>query len=49
MVHHGNVATSLREYTENVMKSSDIPIVVGSTVTLELGIDLGDLERICCI
>lgn len=46
MVHHGNVATSLREYTENVMKSSDIPIVVGSTVTLELGIDLGDLERI---
>jgi ATP-dependent helicase Lhr and Lhr-like helicase len=46
MVHHGNVSASIREWTESKMKSSDDKIVTGATLTLELGIDLGQLERI---
>lgn len=46
LVHHGNVSGGLREYTEEVMKTSDQKIVTGATVTLELGIDVGELERI---
>ncbi len=46
LVHHGNVSTSLREETENAMRNSESPIVTGATVTLELGIDIGSLERI---
>jgi ATP-dependent Lhr-like helicase len=45
-VHHGNISAELREYTEEQMKNSDLPLVTGATVTLELGIDLGDLDRI---
>jgi ATP-dependent Lhr-like helicase len=46
LVHHGSVSASNREYAEAQMKTSDLPLVTGATVTLELGIDLGDLERI---
>lgn len=46
MVHHGSISASNREYAESQMKGSDMPLVTGATVTLELGIDLGDLERI---
>jgi len=46
MVHHGSISASNREYAETQMKFSDMPLVTGATVTLELGIDLGDLERI---
>jgi ATP-dependent Lhr-like helicase len=46
MVHHGSISASNREYAESQMKFSDRPLVTGATVTLELGIDLGDLERI---
>lgn len=46
MVHHGNVSTALREYTERTMRESEVPITTGATVTLELGIDIGSLERI---
>lgn len=45
-MHHGSISASNREYAESQMKFSDMPLVVGATVTLELGIDLGDLERI---
>lgn len=45
-VHHGNIAAILREETEKEMKNSDEPIVAGATVTLELGVDIGTLERI---
>lgn len=45
-VHHGNIAAILREETEKEMKNSDEPIVTGATVTLELGVDIGTLERI---
>ena len=46
MVHHGSISASNREYAESQMKFSDMSLVTGATVTLELGIDLGDLERI---
>ena len=45
-VHHGNISADGREYAEEQMRESDMPLVTGATVTLELGIDLGDLERI---
>lgn len=45
-VHHGNIAAILREETEKEMKNSDEPIVTGATVTLELEVDIGTLERI---
>lgn len=44
--HHGSVNTSLRENTEDLMKNTDEKIVTGATLTLELGIDLGNLDRI---
>ncbi|MEG1719053.1 MAG: DEAD/DEAH box helicase [Clostridia bacterium] len=46
LVHHGNISSGFREYAEKKMKSSDAPVVTGATVTLELGIDLGQLSRI---
>lgn len=45
-VHHGNISKTIREETENKLKSSDSPIVTGATITLELGIDIENLERI---
>lgn len=45
-VHHGNISNILREHTEKMMKQGSEPIVTGATLTLELGIDLGELERI---
>lgn len=45
-VHHGNISAAFREQTEKEMKESDEPIVTGATVTLELGIDIGALDRI---
>ncbi len=46
IIHHGSLSTTLRETAEQAMKSSSLPMVVGATVTLELGIDIGELERI---
>ena len=46
LVHHGNISASLREFTENKMKTDESKTVTGATLTLELGIDLGYLERI---
>ena len=45
-VHHGSISVTLRETAEKEMKESDLPIVTGATVTLELGIDIGSLDRI---
>lgn len=45
-VHHGSISSSLREYAEVEMKESDAPIVTGATLTLEMGIDIGGLERV---
>lgn len=46
LVHHANISPALREFTEQRMRDSEQPICTGATVTLELGIDLGSLERI---
>ncbi len=46
LVHHANISPALREFTEQRMKSGELPVCTGATVTLELGIDLGRLERI---
>lgn len=45
-VHHGSIATPLREAAETAMRESMSPAVTAATVTLELGIDIGQLERI---
>lgn len=45
-VHHANISPTLRELCEMRMKTTTEPITTGATVTLELGIDLGSLERI---
>ncbi len=45
-VHHGSISASLRETAESEMKETEGPIVVGATLTLEMGIDIGQLERI---
>lgn len=45
-VHHGSIAAPLREAAERAMREPDVPAVTAATVTLELGIDIGQLERI---
>ena len=45
LIHHGNLSASLREYAESKLKE-DVQSVVCATVTMELGIDIGRLERI---
>ena len=46
LVHHANISPALREFAEKSMKNGELPVCTGATVTLELGIDLGKLERI---
>ncbi len=45
-IHHGNLSASIREEAELKLKDDDIRTVTCATVTLELGIDIGRLERI---
>ncbi|NLD05711.1 MAG: DEAD/DEAH box helicase [Synergistaceae bacterium] len=45
-VHHGSISATLREDTERIMKEGEQNVVTGATLTLELGIDLGAMERI---
>lgn len=45
-IHHGSISASLREQTEREMKNSDRELVTGATVTLELGVDIGRLDRV---
>ncbi len=45
-VHHGSIAAPLREAAERAMREPDVPAVTAATVTLELGIDIGQLERV---
>ncbi len=45
-VHHGSVAPALREAAEAAMRDPYRPAVTAATVTLELGIDLGQLEGV---
>ncbi len=46
LIHHGNLSAALREEAERRLKSEESRAVVSATVTLELGIDIGRLERI---
>ena len=46
-IHHGNLSASLREDAESKMKDDDIRrAVTCATVTMELGIDIGKLDRV---
>lgn len=46
MIHHGNLSASIREQAEDRMKQEDgEPITICATATLELGIDVGQLEQ----
>lgn len=45
-VHHGSIAAPLREAAEEAMREGDGPACTAATVTLELGIDLGQLDRV---
>lgn len=44
--HHGSISASLREEAESALRASDKPAVGVATRTLELGIDLGGLDRV---
>ena len=46
LIHHGFLSASIREEAELKMKDDDVCAVTCSTVTMELGIDIGRLERI---
>jgi len=46
LIHHGNLSSSLREEAEMKMKDEEQMVVTCATVTMELGIDIGRLERI---
>ncbi len=46
LIHHGNLSAALREDAELKMKDDDTRAVTCATVTMELGIDIGRLERI---
>lgn len=43
-VHHGSVSAALRQETEHALRDGDGPTVAAATLTLELGIDIGDLD-----
>jgi ATP-dependent Lhr-like helicase len=45
-VHHGSIAAPLREAAETAMRESAGPAITAATITLELGIDIGQLERV---
>lgn len=45
LIHHGNLSASFRESAEEEMKDDDSLMSVCATATLELGIDVGRLER----
>ena len=45
LIHHGNLSAAYRETAEAAMKDDDIFMTTCTTATLELGIDIGRLER----
>lgn len=50
LIHHGNLSASLREDAELKMKDDSVTrAVTCATVTMELGIDIGRLERVAQI
>ncbi|NJM23003.1 MAG: DEAD/DEAH box helicase [Richelia sp. RM2_1_2] len=45
-VHHGSISASLRQAAENAMQEPDKPAVTAATLTLEVGVDIGYLQRV---
>jgi len=45
LIHHGNLSSSYRESAEEAMKDDEVRATTVTTATLELGIDIGRLER----
>ena len=45
LIHHGNLSASLRETAEADMRDDSLYLTTCTTATLELGIDIGRLER----
>ena len=45
LIHHGNLSASYRESAEEEMKDDESLMSVCATATLELGVDIGRLER----
>ena len=45
LIHHGNLSAAYRETAEAAMKDEDTYMTACTTATLELGIDIGRLER----
>ncbi len=45
LIHHGNLSAAFRETAEAVMKDEEQTLTTVTTATLELGIDIGKLER----
>jgi ATP-dependent Lhr-like helicase len=45
LIHHGNLSTAYRQTAEDAMKAEDLAMTTCTTATLELGIDIGRLER----
>lgn len=46
LIHHGFLSASIREEAELKMKDDEVSAVACATVTMELGIDIGKLERV---
>ena len=45
LIHHGNLSASYRETAEEAMRDTERSMTTVTTATLELGIDIGRLER----
>jgi ATP-dependent Lhr-like helicase len=45
-IHHGSVCASLRTETERKLRESTGPVTAAATATLEMGIDIGKLEKV---
>ena len=45
LIHHGNLSSSIRESAEDAMRDESSALTTITTATLELGIDIGRLER----
>ena len=45
LIHHGNLSSTLRESAEDAMRDDERQLTCVTTSTLELGIDIGRLER----
>ncbi|MDR2110652.1 MAG: DEAD/DEAH box helicase, partial [Spirochaetaceae bacterium] len=45
-IHHGSVSRMFRIEAEDELREKEGPLVVAATATLEMGIDIGNLDRI---